>query len=273
MSFANFKPTIWNKYIETELKAKCVLVDHCNQNFEGEPKYGNRIKIVGAVAPDVFDYDQANGLSNPQVPDAFDAFIDIDQAKAFNFMIDDIDRAQINPAFMQTYISEAAAKMATTRDVYVASLAAKAGEGQVIPSVQVTTTKKAKELIDQALLILAENNVDLSHDIFIEVKHWFYQFFRDALAELKTNNDELIAKGLVGLYDRAKVVTSNNLFNDGTDDYMMVRTNKAIGFASAIDETEAYRPEKYFSDAVKGLNVFGANIVRPKELVVIKAHK
>ena len=81
------------------------------------------------------------------------------------------------------------------------------------------------------------------------------------------------AKGVVGMYDCARVILSNNLYNDGTDDYMMVRTNKAIAFASAIDETEAYRPEKYFSDAVKGLNVYGGKLVRPKELVVIRAHK
>ncbi len=272
MSFANFKPTIWAKAIETELKAKCILVDHCNQTFEGEPRYGNRIKIVGAIAPNVFDYDPEVGLDAPEIPAAFDAYIDIDQAKAFNFMVEDIDKAQINPNFMSTYISEAGAKMAAARDMYVASLAAKAAEGQVIGGDAITTTKAAKALIDQGLLKLREANVDYSQNVYIEVSHKFYQMFRDALVELKTANDELIKKGIVGMYDNATVVTSNNLYNDGTDTYCMIRTNKAIGFASCIDETEAYRPEKYFSDAVKGLNVFGANIVRPKELVVVKFH-
>jgi len=53
----------------------------------------------------------------------------------------------------------------------------------------------------------------------------------------------------------------------------MVRTGRAIAFAGAIDQVEAYRPETLFSDAMKGLNVYGAKIVRPKELQVIKAHK
>jgi len=113
----------------------------------------------------------------------------------------------------------------------------------------------------------------VADNVTITVSPFFYQLFRDALTDLKTNNDELIAKGVVGMYDCARVILSNNLYNDGTDDYMMVRTNKAIAFASAIDETEAYRPEKFFSDAVKGLNVYGGKLVRPKELVVIKAHK
>ena len=107
----------------------------------------------------------------------------------------------------------------------------------------------------------------------ITVSPFFYQLFRDALTELKTNNDELIKKGVVGMYDNCKVKLSNNLYNDGTDDYMLVRTKRAIAFAGGIDETEAYRPESFFADAVKGLNVYGGKIVRPKELYVIKAHK
>ena len=43
--------------------------------------------------------------------------------------------------------------------------------------------------------------------------------------------------------------------------------------ASAIDKVEAYRPQNLFSDAVKGLNLYGAKVIRPKELYVLKAHK
>ena len=64
---------------------------------------------------------------------------------------------------------------------------------------------------------------------------------------------------------------SNNLYSDGICDYMIVRTKRAIAFASAIDKTEAYRPENHFADAVKGLNVFGAKIVRPNEIYCIKS--
>ena len=39
-----------------------------------------------------------------------------------------------------------------------------------------------------------------------------------------------------------------------------------------ITKTEPYRPEKFFADAVKGLDVFGAKIVRQNEIYVVKAH-
>ena len=271
MSYSNFKPIIWSRFIQTELEKKCKLVDDCNRQFEGEARLGGRVKILGAVAPEIFDYDASTGMNTPQTLDGVSVFLDVDQAKAFNFMVDDLDRLQSNPELMPIVLEEAGRKMAVARDSYVASLAKDSANATA--STQVTTPAEAKALVDEALLMLRENDVDVSDNVSITLSPFFYQLFRDSLTEIKTNNDELIARGVVGMYDCAKVVLSNNLYNDGTDDYMMVRTNKAIAFASAIDETEAYRPEKYFSDAVKGLNVFGGKVVRPKELVVIKAHK
>ncbi len=270
MSYANFKPVIWSRFIETELEKKCKLVDDCCRQYEGEAKLGGRVKIMGAAAPEIFDYDPATGMKEPQILDGSSIFLDLDQAKAFNFMVDDLDRLQATPELMPVILEEAGRKMAAARDSFVASLAK--DTVHYCPSTKVTTPATAKKLVDDALLSLRMNDVDVSDNVSITVSPFFYHYLRDALTELKTSNDELIAKGVVGMYDGARVILSNNLYNDGKDDYMMVRTNKAIAFASAIDETEAYRPEKFFSDAVKGLNVYGGRLVRPKELYVIKAH-
>ena len=66
MSFSNFKPTIWSRFIQTELEKKCKLVDDCNRQFEGEARLGGRVKILGAIAPEIFDYDAAAGMDTPQ---------------------------------------------------------------------------------------------------------------------------------------------------------------------------------------------------------------
>lgn len=271
MSYNNFKPTIWSHFIQTELEKRCKLVDDCNRQFEGEAKLGARVKILGACAPEIFEYNAGTGVNDPQIVEGTSVFMDVDQARAFNFMVDDLDRLQAVPELMPVILEEAGRKMAAARDAYVAQQAKEAVN--ISDSTKVSTPAEAKKLVDAALLTLRENDVDIGDQVSITVSPFFYQLFRDALTELKTNNDELIAKGVVGMYDCARVILSNNLYNDGKDDYMMVRTNKAIAFASAIDETEAYRPEKYFSDAIKGLNVYGAKLVRPKELAVIRAHK
>ena len=268
MSYTNFKPTIWSHFIQTELEKKCKLADDCNRQFDGEVKLGGRVKILGAVAPEIFDYDATAGMSTPQTLDGISVFLDVDQAKAFNFMIDDLDQLQSMPELMPVMMEEAGRKMAVERDKYIASLAV--GSKHISLPRNIETAEDAKNAVDEALLTLRENDVDISDNVSITVTPSFYQLFRDALTAIKTDNDELIAKGIVGYYDGARVVMSNNLYNDGHNDFLMVRTNKAIAFASAIDQTEAYRPEKYFSDAIKGLNVYGGRIVRPNELAVIR---
>ena len=50
----------------------------------------------------------------------------------------------------------------------------------------------------------------------------------------------------------------------------MVAFNRdSMTFANQLTETEAYRPEKRFADAVKGLHLYGAKIVYPSELLLL----
>jgi hypothetical protein len=174
---------------------------------------------------------------------------------------------------MSTLTQSAAHGLSDARDKYIASLATGAAEGMFAPAAALTTTTAVKKAIDAGLLALREKNVALDAEVRIELPFWMYQLFRDNLVELKTNNDELLAKGIVGWYDGAKVVASNNVYVDGGVYYPMIRTKKAIGLATQVTETEAYRPDKFFSDAVRGLLVYGAKIVRPNELYVIQAKK
>ena len=66
---------------------------------------------------------------------------------------------------------------------------------------------------------------------------------------------------------------SNNIVqgeSDGAVQHMcMARTKRAIAFAEQLSEINAYRPEKRFADAVKGLHLYGAKIVYPEEFVVL----
>lgn len=54
---------------------------------------------------------------------------------------------------------------------------------------------------------------------------------------------------------------------------ILAGTNAAGSFAEQLVELEAYRLEKNFSDAVKGLHVYGAKVVQPAALAVMAAAK
>ena len=49
-------------------------------------------------------------------------------------------------------------------------------------------------------------------------------------------------------------------------DMIVMGTTQGLTYASQLEQMEAYRPEKQFSDAVKALHVYGARVVQPDRL-------
>lgn len=271
MAYGNFKPTVWSKYIQHELEQKAILSEWCNKKFEGEAKHNKTVKVLGVGKPTIGNYTGAK-IGAPETLEDTSVFLTIDQAKFFNFMVDDVDRAQSIPGLMEALMQEATRAMAQERDKYVASMALNAGTKSASVT-QVDSAADAKAAIDEGILALREYDVDSSMDVVIEIPWFVYNYFRDSLVELKTDNDELLKKGIIGMYDGCYVRPTNNIYKSSTDYYAMIRTKNAIAFAGGIDEVEAYRPEELFSDAIKGLNTFGAKVVRPKELFAMRVKK
>lgn len=273
MSYQNFKPTFWSKYIQAELERNCTLADWCNTKFEGEAKKGERVKILGLGKPTIGDYIPGKEIAPPEAVSDESMFLEITEAKYFNISVNDVDKAQAINGIMEKNLENAAKEFAIIRDKHVANLAPKASYATKTVT-SITDGTVAKKLIDEAILTLRENDVPTNMEVVIEVPWFMYNLFRDNLVELKTNNDKLLEKGIISMYDGCYVRPSNNLHIDKDGAYYgMVRTHDAIAFASGIDKVEAYRPHNGFDDAVKGLNTFGAKIVRPKELAVFKAKK
>ena len=270
MSYNNFKPLIWSKNILRDLEKMTVLDKDCCHDFDGEVKEGGKVKILGVTRPTIKDYDGTD-IDGPENPPDTSIYMNIDKAKYFNFAIDDIDKAQTKKGLMSSLRAEATAGLAEIYDYSIASEAVNAGSKT--NSSTIATADELKNLIDKKLVWLRNNGVPLTQRVVIELTPWAYDVFENKIIELKTQNDKLIKQGILGQYKNAYVKMSNNLYNDGKDDYLMLRTDRAIAAAKQIDKVEPYRPEKRFAEAVKGLMVYGTKTVRPKELGVIKAHE
>lgn len=272
MAYENFKPTVWAKKIQRELEKLCVMQEDCNTQWQGSVGIGKRVKIIGASRPTVRTYEPGTDIENAETPADTSIFLDIDQYKYTHFIVDDIDEAQSTDGLMNAYMKGSAEELAEQRDTYIGSVAV-AGAGGKSASTAVTTSEKAKELIDAGFVWLWDNSVKINADVSIVMTPWYYSLFKDKLTELYTNNEELIKKGIVGMYNNAMVKLSNNLPKEGSDACMLIRTKEAVAFAHGIEKVEPYRPEKQFGDAVKVLDTYGAKVVRPKEIYVIKAHQ
>lgn len=267
----NFKPMFWSKYCQTELKKELILANWCDYMFEGEIKLGNRLKIVGAVAPTVQKYIPGTDLVVESLGDN-SQYLDITEADAFAFEVDDVDKAQSVKGYLETQFDEAKYALLDSADKFVGKQAQYANSDMISSSTDISTLTKMLTPINTALIKLYKNGISSKTELAADLNPEHIVGIKEELANLFTENVEYVKRGAVGKYNNIYLRMSNNLYNDNTDDYEMLRTKKAIAFAGQIDKVETCRKEKGFADIIKGLHVYGAKLVRPKELYVIKAH-
>ena len=265
MSVQNFIQTIWSKKIQDDLELKCKLVQNCLRTYEGDCKYARTVKILGVGEPTISAYVQSEGVTYEGMSDRSQELV-IDQQYSFAFLVDDIDQAQSVPGLKEEYQRKAVHGLAIKRDSYIASLI-KGVTGNVTTATALTA-EAVKTAIDAAIVALRERNFD--EEGVIEITPAVYNLFKNYLITLSTNNPEYIKKGIVGMYDDFQVIMSNNMAKDTTHAYCDVRGKKAIAFAGQINEVEAMRSEKYFADLVRGLDTFGAKVIDPARIQVVK---
>ena len=272
MAITNFIPTVWSENLYNHLEKKYIAVANCSREWEGDIKqYGDRVKIVGLDPVSIFNYTKNSDIPAPTALSDNARELVIDQAKAFNFQIDDIDKAQTKPDLMNAAIRQAADALASTADRYVYSLAGIASQSKTVELIG-TTDEELVDGIINAILDMQNNGV--REELILEVSPKVAGRLYKAKLDLLSDNTSLFESGCIGAIAGCKVFVSPNVFrqNSGGADFnfCFLRTKRSIAFAEQLSEIEAYRPELRFADAVKGLHLYGAKIVRPEELSVIK---
>jgi len=270
MAITNFISTVWSESLASSLDARYVAVANCNRDFEGDIREkGAVVKICGIGNVSVGDYTKNTDMSNPQTLDDTVRELRIDQAKYFNFQIDDIDRAQSSPKLMGEAMRVAAAALANTADAYVFGLYAQANRTISASA----TVDNIMNLIIEARTALYNNGVGDSSDIVVEVSPEIAALILKAKIALSTDNGETMETGCLGSIGGCKIYVSSNIVRETADSKIahkcLVRTKRAIAFAEQLSEIDAYRPEKRFADAVKGLHLYGAKVVHPNEMVLL----
>ena len=270
MAITNFIPTVWSENLLTALDKKYIGVANCSRDYEGDIKnQGSVVKICGVGAITVSDYTKDTDMSSPQALEDTVTELVIDQAKFFNFQIDDVEKTQCTPKLMEAAMKSAAAAVADQADKYVYSLyegsANSVYHSDLYDGTLVDSILRARQ-------ILYENNVSDSTDVVLEVSPIVASvILKEKLAH---GDNEVLNNGYLGSIAGCKIFVSNNIVKTTTDmgdiKYKcMMRTTRAIAFAEQISEIEAYRPEKRFADALKGLHLYGAKVVYPKEMVTL----
>lgn len=256
-----------------------------NRDYEGEIKeYGDKVKInqIGDIA--IKDYVKGQDIEDPDELDGTAQELTIDQAKYFNFSIDDVDNAQTNPKLMDEAMQRAAYSMNDTTDAYIAGLMAVGAENNGDKAAElgndaaplVPTADTAYDMLVDLGTDLTEKNVPTAGR-WVVVPAWFHGLLlkdKRFVGNGTDYNKALIEGGEVGVAAGFRVNLSNNVpSTEGAKYKIVAGTNRGVSYAEQILKTEAYRPEARFSDAVKGLHVYGAKVTQGKALSVLTVNR
>jgi hypothetical protein len=271
MSVSQFVPTVWSAKLFQELDKAHVLVGLANRDYEGEiSAYGDTVKINGLGDITVSNYAPNVTSITPQQLTADQTLLLIDQAKYFAFYLDDVDAAQVKPKLMAEAMRKSAVALGNVSDQLIAGFYTDAGVN--VSSTSITVANSLKVLADAAEG-LDENSVPMQGRWMV-IPPWFHsKLVLNKILETDGSVDanNAYGNGFVGRAFGFDIYMSNNLTTGigtvGNSHYALAGTSRAISFAEQIVAMEAYRPENSFSDAVKGLHVYGAKVVDPNALV------
>ena len=281
MAVTNFIAELWSARLLNALDKSHVFANVVNRDYEGDiKKMGDTVHIntIGAVT--IGTYTQNTDFSSgPETLATTDQTLTIDQAQYFNFQVDDIDASQAAGDIMHKAMTRAAYGLADASDKYIAGILAGAADASnlVSSSAVALTSSNVYENVVKMRTILDKANVPTAGRWLVMPPEMYALILLDDRF-VKTGGEMaegILRTGLVAQAAGFDIYLSNNCVSvnsNSTDTYTIVGgVDSAATYAEQIVSTEAYRPEKRFADAVKGLHVYGAKVVDKAQIACLKA--
>lgn len=283
---ATVEPT---PYVGSEkLYARTCFAEIANTDYEGEIRgQGDTVEIRTTPSIVINDYQIGGGLSYEK-PTSDKVELHIDQAKYFAFEVNDVDAYQADIKLMDNWSDDAGQQMKIAidtqilGDVYADVAAENAGAtagvksgsynlGEAGAPVAITKDNIMDVIVDCGS-VLDEQNVP-DDQRYIILPAWMNGMLkksdlRDASA--MGDNDSVFRNGKVGQLDRFSVYVSNSMsvVTDATTTRkatnVMFGHKKALTFASQMTNMETLPNPQDFGKLIRGLNVFGYEMIDPK---------
>ena len=225
----------------------------------------------------VSDYTKATGVGSPAEPGGGSTVaLTIDQAKYFNFKVEDIEAVQANVNLMEKAMQRAAYAVAEMTDQFIAAMvddSAVTFEFGTESAPKALTAANAYDTLVDLKVQFNKRNIPTMGRFVVVPPEFLGLLEKDDRYTKYTQNQDVKANGVRGKVAGFDIYESNNVVTKEVGSstkvlhhHIMAGTDMAISFAGQISKIEAYRPEASFSDACKGLYVFGAKIVEPNAL-------
>ena len=283
MAITTFIPELWSARLLYALEKSHVATNLVNRDYEGViANQGDTVHINSIGAVTVKDYTRNSNIADPEILTTADQTLDIDQAKYFNYQVDDVDKAQISGEIIDTAMGRSAYALADVSDAFllktIASGVASANKIGAKATLTALTASNVYENIVKMRTLLDKANVPTTgRTIVVPPEVYALLLLDDRFAKSGSDSGQnALLNGMVGRVAGFDVFMSNNCVSgtdggSGSTAYFVITAQVATAttYAEQIIKTEAYRMEKRFADAVKGLHVYGAKVTDGSQIAAM----
>lgn len=295
-----FIPEIWSGKLVEKFYASTVLAAISNTDYEGEIKNkGDRVKIRTKPTITIRDY-KSDGLLGLDRPVGGTVELYIGNGKYFSLILDDVMEIQSDLNILSMWSDDAAQQLKITVDSDVlggivgqmaaANQGTAAGlitgninlgtQGAPLSVVSKNPGVGDIELLDVLMRmgqVLDEQNIP-EVGRWVVMPSWAGRMIKQSelrQAYLSGDSVSMLRNGRLGMVDRFTIYISNLLPNNSTDSGnfdagewpIFAGHAHGLTFASQISKVETLRSELTFGQILRGLQVYGYQVVDGKALV------
>lgn len=290
-----FLPSIYSKKVLNFFRKSSVVEAITNTDYAGEiSAYGDSVKIIKEPVITVYDYTRGSNTTQTKLTDQ-ELTLVVDSAKAFKFIVDDIETKMSHVNFKEVASSSAAYALKDSFDAAVianmfsglttsspdhtlgadsaTALAAGVYDGSGSVDLGVSGETDPLDLMARMARLLDEQNVPEEGRWFVAGPAFYEQLSQSGSKLLSVDYNAgqgSIRNGLVssGKLRGFSMYKSNNIAaTTNATGKVLAGHISSTATAQTIISTEVLRDPSSFGDIVRGLHVYGSKVLRPEALV------
>lgn len=264
MAIDNFIPEIWSAGVTQSFIANQIVIPTLNTQYAGDATRGNTVHIINATTPTIVDYAAAGRSITAEALADTEVQLLINQEKAFSVNVDDVDAVQAAGSF-NAWTDAAGRALAEDAETYVIAQMVAGSTGGNPGNVVVDDATKAKAAIRSIRKQLTEAKVP-SGNRFVIVNPDMADLLLQDLSDVSVagSSTELRDGAILRLYGM-DVIESPLVAGDVPA--AVGYHQDMVAFVNQIGSLESLRNPTKFSDIVRGLNVYGAKVVKSEAVV------
>ena len=290
-----FLPSVYSKKVLNFFRKASVVEAITNTDYAGEiSAYGDSVKIIKEPVISVSDYTRGSDTTDTKLTDQEISLV-VDSAKAFKFIVDDIETNMSHVNFKEVASSSAAYALKDAYDAavlatmfagvsasgpdHIIGADAAAGTGGVAETTASVdllgsdgTGVDAIDLMARMARLLDDQNVPEEGRWFVAPPSFYEELSQSGSKLLSVDfnagqgsiRNGLVSSGKLRGFDMYK---SNNIAaTSNATGKVMAGHMSSTATANTILSTEVLRDPTSFGDIVRGLHVYGAKVLRDDAL-------